>query len=97
MIKNDPIAVVSFCEKMEKWCAKNDLEGPCKRFGTPTLKNDLFWHNRGCVKFHQNDEIALGPARGSLLEFKYDSTLQIGVQLVGQKSKTKHKIVNDTI
>ena len=97
MIKNDPTVVVSLCEKMEKWYATNDLEGLCKRFGTPTLKNDLFWHNRGCVKFHQNDEIALGPARSSLLELKYDSTSQIGVQLVSQKSNTKHKIVDHPI
>ena len=46
---------------------------------------------------HQNDEISIGPSRSSLLESKYVSTLQIGVQLVSQKSKKKHKIVDHPI
>ena len=82
---------------MKKWYVQNDLGDLCKRLGTPNLKIDLFWHNCGCVKMHQNDEISIGPVRIDFLESKYDSTSQIEVQLVSQKSNAKHKIVYDTI
>ena len=62
---------------MKKWCARNDLQGLCKWFGTPKVQNGLFWHNRDCVKFHQNDEISLAPACTSLLEFRFELPSQM--------------------
>ena len=97
MLQNDTTMVVSIWKTMKNWYVQNDPGDLCKRFGTPNLKIDLFWHNRDCVKMHQNDEISIGPGRIDFLEFKYDSTSQIGVQLVIQKSNAKHKIVYDTI
>ena len=79
MIKNDTIAVVSTWEIIKKWYVKNDPGDLCKRFGTSNLKNDLFWHNCNCVKFHQNDKISSGLGRTGFLEFNHDSTSQFGV------------------
>ena len=82
---------------MKNWYVQNDPGDVCKRFGTPNLKIDLFWHNRDYVKMHQNDEISIGPSRSNLLESKYVSYSQIGLQLVSQKLNIVHKIVNNTI
>ena len=85
MIKNDTIAIVSTWEILKNWYVQYDPRDSYKWFGTPNLRIDLFWHNCGCVKQHQNDKISIGPSRSSLLESKYVSTSQIGAQLVSQK------------
>ena len=97
MIKNDTTAVVSTWEIMKNWYVQNDPRDLYKWFGFPNLRIDLFWHNGGCVKMYKNDEISNFPSRSNLLESKYVSTSQIEVQLVSQKSNTKHKIVYHTI
>ena len=93
----DTTAIVSICKKLKKLYARIDLQGLYKWFGTPNMKNGHFWHNRGCVKFHQNDEISLAPAWTSLLEFRYELPSQMEFIWSIKKSISIHKIVYDTI
>ena len=51
----DTTAVVSTCEVMRLWGMKNNPGDLWRLFITSLLQNNHFWHNRGCVKWRDNE------------------------------------------